>query len=115
MDDLTFIVPSKYVMSEKLKIVDSFNALTGILVNANKSELIVINSDNEINSIRYGNNEYEIMAKRADEPIRFLGVWISGQKNDQFIMNQVKDEINLAVNRLKKKRITSFLANRICF
>ena len=107
MDDSTFIAPSKHAMSQKLQIADSFNALTGILVNANKSELIVINSDNDINSIKYGNNEYEIIAKRADEPIRFLGVWISGQKNDRFIMNQVKGEVNLAVNRLKRKRITS--------
>ena len=74
MDDSTFIAPLKYAMSEQLKIADSFNALTGILVNANKSELIIINSDNDINSIKYENNEYEIIAKRADEPIRFLGV-----------------------------------------
>ena len=44
MDDTTFIAPSKEALKNNLFIADSFNSMTGIIVNSNKSELIVINS-----------------------------------------------------------------------
>ena len=107
MDDSTFISATKDGLTRTLIIADSFNLMTGILVNTKKSELIVINSNENQKSINYGNDQFTIKAKPELEPIRFLGVWISGKKNDKFIKQQIKEEIDVVSNRLSRKRITS--------
>jgi ribonuclease HI len=107
MDDTAFLAPSRQAMEQTLQIADEFNSMIGILVNPNKSELIVINSDEEEKAINYGNNEYNIVAKKELEPVRYLGVWLSGRKNDKFIKSQCRDEITVTTNRLKRKKITS--------
>ena len=107
MDDTTFLAPSKQAMKKTLEIADNFNLMTGIIVNPEKSELIVINSDEDDKSINYGHNTYNIKCKDEKEPVRYLGVWLSGQKNDKFITNQCKEEIINTTNRLRRKKITS--------
>ena len=81
--------------------------MTGIIVNSDKSELIVINSSEQDKSINYGHDTYNITCKKDDEPVRYLGVWVSGRKNDKFIKHQCKEEINITANRLSKKKIMS--------
>ena len=107
MDDTTFLAPSKQAMKKTLEIADNFNLMTGIIVNPEKSELIVINSNEDDKSINYGHNTYNIKCKDENEPVRYLGVWLSGQRNDKFIINQCKEEIINTTNRLKRKKITS--------
>ena len=87
-------------MSRSLKIADSFNSYTGIQVNTKKADLIVINSKEQVKSIKYGNDTHEIKAIENNKPVRFLGVWVSEHDNIKFIKTQVKDEIILTTNLL---------------
>ena len=57
MDDTAFIAPSKKAMKNTLYIADNFNLMTGIIVNSDKSELIVINSSEQDKSIK--NNHFD--------------------------------------------------------
>ena len=51
MDDTAFIAPSKIALTNMLNIADDFNSMTGIIVNPNKSDLIVINSQEKTNQL----------------------------------------------------------------
>jgi len=107
MDDTTWLAPNKNAISRSLKIADSFNSYTGIQVNTKKADLIVINSKEQVKSIKYGNDTHEIKAIENNKPVRFLGVWVSEYDNIKFIKTQVKDEIILTTNLLQRKHIMS--------
>src|ERR1043166_9519971 len=72
MNNTTWLVPNKNAMSRSLKIADSFNSYTGIQVNTKKTNLIIINLKEQVKSIKYDNNTYEIKAIENNKPVRFL-------------------------------------------
>ena len=103
MNNTAFIAPSKIALTNMLNIADDFNLITGIIVNPNKSDLIHKKKINQLTMDMILN----IKCKKEDEPVRYLGIWISEQKNDKLIKNQCYDEIFITTNRLKRKRIIS--------
>ena len=109
MDDTTWTAQGKAKLEKQLEIADSFNEYNGIKVNPEKSQLIVINSklEKKDQKIKYGKNQVEIKALEKNASTRFLGVWISETKNEQFVKNQIGNEISKLYNVMECKMITS--------
>jgi hypothetical protein len=108
MDDSTWIGNSKQDLSTILNITDSFNKFNGIKVNKEKSRLLVLNSKltTEEKFICYGENSIKIYPIDNKESIRFLGVWISPERNKNFIASQIKKENEEAYEIMKYKHLT---------
>ena len=74
MDDTAFIAPSKIALTNTLNIADDFNSMTGIIVNPNKSDLIVINLQEKDKSINYGHDSYNIKCKKEEKKMNLLDI-----------------------------------------
>ncbi|CAJ0825551.1 9435_t:CDS:2, partial [Entrophospora sp. SA101] len=111
MDDTSWITESKQNLELILSIADSFYQLNNIMVNKQKSELLVKipnNKDiynNEVD-LNFGNEQIKIQPKKYSESIRILGIWMNLGKKRNFIIQQAKDEVIELCNIMKKKLIT---------
>jgi endonuclease/exonuclease/phosphatase family metal-dependent hydrolase len=111
MDDTSWITESKQNLELILSIADGFYQLNNIMVNKQKSELLVKipnNKDiynNEV-SLNFGNEQIKIQPKKYTESIRILGIWMNLGKKRNFIIQQAKDEVLELCNIMKKKLIT---------
>ena len=68
-----------------LQILDDFAKLNNILMNINKTKLMVITRPGLQVSLTYNNMLYELTSINNKESIRFLGVWFSLDKKNRHI------------------------------
>ena len=132
MDDTTYIAKDKKQLERILKKVEEFSKITGIRVNAEKSHLFCINrkfekqgnkkifqerNRNKKNSIKFMGEK--IIAKRKDEYIRILGVWISadGKKNYQKML--IEEKTKNICKLIKLAKVTDkgarYIINHVLF
>ena len=96
-----------------LEIASEFFELNDIIVNKEKSVLLVNNQKenkkefyNNVINLAFRNTEIIIKPLAPEESVRFLGVWINAKDDRKFVINQIKQEIENTINILKKKRLT---------
>ena len=113
MDDTTWLANSKTSLKSTLTIAQEFYELNGILVNKEKSVLMVINprkdhvKDYDIPlQLVFGNNTINIKPLQPKESTRFLGMWVNAQGDKEFVRNQIRSEVIKITNVLKKKQVT---------
>ena len=111
MDDTSWITESKQSLEAILFIADGFYQLNNIMINKQKSELLVKipknkNIYNNEVDLNFGNEQIKIQPKKYSESIRILGIWMNLGKKRNFIIQQAKDEVLSLCNIMKKKFIT---------
>jgi len=104
MDDTTWVAPNQTNLEKILDIADEFYRITNTAINKNKSELIINNNKKDTIDIKFGDATIPIQPSK--KPIRFLGVWISFNKNKSFIKQQLQTEIIKFCNIIKRKPLT---------
>lgn len=94
-------------MEKKVKIVESFFAMSGIQLNPNKSELIVIeNKYNRNTPKEIKMKEIPIRAIKKDQTARYLGIWINGDSQKMYQKTLIMKKVNDTSKKLKAKKIT---------
>src|SRR6266542_423921 len=108
IDDTTWITSSQSTMESILSIADSFFILNDILINDDKAILLTNDQLPESREAQF-NLPYRsltIKARPVHATERVLGVWITLQRSDKFIIPQIKQEISQVCNTLKYKKVT---------
>ena len=106
MDDTLWIAKSANDLSSIISIANSFYSFNDIQVNWPKSELLVNRIQSEPFTIANFNEHYHITARKPNESVRYLGVWISLSDNRTFITKQIHEEIKSAITIMRSKRLT---------
>ena len=91
-----------------MNIADSFYKLNDILINDDKVILLNNKPLSESRKVYFTINERQIslIAKSVNHSERFLGVWISLHKMNQFILKQIEQEIKQDVTIMNHKIVT---------
>jgi hypothetical protein len=97
-----------------LNIADSFYTLNNIQVNKGKSVLLTnanidnndTDNDTSVVTLNFGTEQIKIKPVRQDESVRVLGVWINLKLKKNFVLQQIKSEINSTCRIMKYKRLT---------
>src|SRR6266542_237870 len=108
IDDTTWITSSQSTMESILSIADSFFILNDILINDDKAILLTNDQLLETREAHFNlpNRSLTIKARPIQATERVLGVWITLQRSDKFIIQQIKQEISQVCNTLKYKKVT---------
>src|SRR5829696_7264288 len=95
-------------MEKIITIVESFFELTGINVNASKSDLLVISNEKEKNIIKQELKFAGSILKPAakNDPIRYLGIWITAKGDKKYQRNLINKKVTTATNIIFSKKIT---------
>ena len=93
-------------MNNILKLANEFYNINDIKINGKKSELVVFNCKEKQIEIKVRENEDRVVAKRGDQIVRFLGVWISEKNAQRNIIKVIKREVDTLVQVMKKKKTT---------
>jgi hypothetical protein len=106
----TNIISNKLEDLEKMLIsVNEFNLINDIQINKEKSELLLrLNNKDNIKKLKisFGNQEVEISPIPHNQSLLILGVWFNAYNKNDFVYNQIKNEIFYFSNLMKKKKIT---------
>lgn len=105
MDDTIWLADSKEKMETILELVHSFTEMTGIRINTNKMDLLIINppSKNQ-QSLVYGNQT--IVTPRNPKPIRYLGIWLEENGKKKYQLSLIKNKLNFIIHNLQNSIIT---------
>uniref|UniRef100_U9U0R0 Reverse transcriptase domain-containing protein n=1 Tax=Rhizophagus irregularis (strain DAOM 181602 / DAOM 197198 / MUCL 43194) TaxID=747089 RepID=U9U0R0_RHIID len=96
-DDTQWIAKSKNEARKITLIADEFFDINDIKINGEKSEIIVVNPEDnneEERFIEIGKNRDKVTANKGSVPIRILGVWFKADKGDKHTEGIVKKEIS---------------------
>ena len=104
MDDTTWIAPSQKNLEEILDIADDFYKITNTAINKDKSKLLT-NKKIQQNKVDLQFGYQTINIEISNTPIRFLGVWISLNRQTH-ITQMVAEEIKKFINIVRRKPIT---------
>jgi hypothetical protein len=105
-DDTTWLARSKEDLTNIIALANEFYDINDIKINGKKSELVVLNSKEKQIEIEIGENNDKIVAKRGNQAVRFLGVWITEKNAQQNTIKIIKKEVNSLVQAMKKKKTT---------
>ena len=92
VDDTTWISKSQEGLEKITNLATSFFLMNDISINANKTEVISVNSPN---SQAHGNSNFnfgsgiKVPIRPTNWPIRYLGTWISSSRNNASAFNKV--------------------------
>jgi exonuclease III len=117
-DDTTFIADSKDNLQKIIDKAQEFYDLNDIEINPKKSELLVLNRgrDNQF-SVTHGNRKEEIKAKKIEETVRLLGVWIGGKNQKRKCRSRLHREVRCFTQIIKAKKISieqiKYLNNKV--
>ena len=102
IDDTTWITSSQSNMESILSIVDSFFILNDIQINDDKAILLTNDqlSDSREAQFNLPTRQLTIKAHPVHASERVLGVWITLQHFDKFIIQQIKQEISQVCDAL---------------
>src|SRR6266508_2231875 len=108
IDDTTWITSSQSSMKTILSIADSFFVLNDILINDDKVILLTNDQLPESREARFNlpHHSLTIKARPVHATERILGVWITLQRSDKFIIQQIRQEISHVCSTLKYKKVT---------
>jgi len=117
MDDTNWIGSSKQQIEKILTIAQDFYNLNNILVNDHKAVLMttavqVITDSNTRDkraipiTFLVGSKSITLTPLLKTQSTRFLGVWVSLSKTNNFIFNQVKSIVQQNCNIMKRKFLT---------
>src|SRR6266498_4836053 len=108
IDDTTWITSSQSTMEFILSIADSFFVLNDILINDDKAILLTNDQlpDSREAQFNLPQRSLTIKARPVQAAERVLGVWITLQRSDKFIIQQIKQEISQVCNTLQYKKVT---------
>ena len=128
MDDTNWIGSSKQQIEKILTIAHDFYNLNNILVNDHKAVLMttavqVITDSNTRDkraipiTFLVGSKSITLTPLLKTQSTRFLGVWVSLSKTNNFIFNQVKSIVHQNCNIMKRKFLTDlqlqYIFNRV--
>ena len=128
MDDTNWIGSSKQQIEKILTIAHDFYNLNNILVNDHKAVLMttavqVITDSNTRDkraipiTFLVGSKSITLTPLLKTQSTRFLGVWVSLSKANNFIFNQVKSIVQQNCNIMKRKFLTDlqlqYIFNRV--
>src|SRR6185295_13947315 len=82
MDDTVWVANNKYNLQKMLNITQEFRNIVDIAINPSKSQVIHINPKSEEKNSPIIMNEQAVIPVGKNEPVRYLGVWLtqSGKK-----------------------------------
>src|SRR6266542_2966893 len=108
IDDTTWITSSQSTMESILSIAVSFFILNDILINDDKAILLTNDQLPESREAQFNlpTQSLTIKARPVHATERVLGMWITLQRSDKFIIQQIKQEISQVCNTLKYKKVT---------
>ncbi|GBC25678.2 zinc finger BED domain-containing protein RICESLEEPER 2-like [Rhizophagus irregularis DAOM 181602=DAOM 197198] len=112
-DDTQWIAKSKNEARKITLIADEFFDINDIKINGEKSEIIVVNPEDnneEERFIEIGKNRDKVTANKGSVPIRILGVWFKADKGDKHTEGIVKKEISTVLGAIRRKHITHMQA-----
>ncbi|CAB5364498.1 unnamed protein product [Rhizophagus irregularis] len=112
-DDTQWIAKSKNEARKITLIADEFFDINDIKINGEKSEIMVVNPDDnneEERFIEIGKNRDKVTANKGSVPIRILGVWFKADKGDKHTEGIVKKEISTVLGAIRRKHITHMQA-----
>jgi ribonuclease HI len=112
-DDTTWLARSKEEMQKIVDIANEFYEINDIEINSKKSELVVINyirgkkEDKAELAITVGKNKEKVFAKKDSDPVRHLGVWISGKGKQKCSLDIIRNEVNRMCKAIKWKKASA--------
>src|SRR6266508_4511035 len=108
IDDTTWITSSQSTMESILSIADSFFVLNDILINDDKVILLTNDQLPESREAHFNlpHRRMTIKACPVNATERVFGVWITLQRSDKFIIQQIRQEISHVCSTLKYKKVT---------
>jgi ribonuclease HI/exonuclease III len=117
-DDTTFIADSKENLQKIIDKAQEFYDLNDIEINPKKSELLVLNREKGSQfSIMHGSGREEIKAKKIEDTVRLLGVWIGGKNQKRKCRNRLHQEVKCFTQIIRAKRISieqiKYLNNKV--
>ncbi|RHZ70344.1 hypothetical protein Glove_272g29 [Diversispora epigaea] len=124
MDDTVWIANDKTSMEKILKTAEEFFDITGIQINAAKSDLIVIrNRQNAAKEhiIKQGIKFAGTIIKptKPQDGIRYLGIWVSEDGRKEHQINLIRTKLKTAISLLRFKHLTDkqirYLINQVIF
>ena len=113
VDDTTWISKSQEGLEKITNLATSFFLMNDISINANKTEVISVNSPN---SQAHGNSNFnfgsgiKVPIRPTNWPIRYLGTWISSSRNNASAFNKVTQEIEAILKIATQKTISDKVA-----
>jgi exonuclease III len=106
-DDTTFIADSKNSLQQIINKAQEFYNLNDIEINPKKSELLVLNREKgKTYSITLGGKKEEIKAKKVEDTVRLLGVWIGGKNQKRMCRSKLQQEVRAFTQLIRAKRIS---------
>ncbi len=108
IDDMTWIMSSHSNMETILSIADSFFILNDILINNDKAILLTNDQLPESRDAQFNltHRSFTIKAHPVQAAERVLGVWITLQRSDKFVIQQIRQEISQVCATLRYKKVT---------
>lgn len=106
IDDTIWLSNSKKDMKSIISIIFSFSKLTGIMINAQKSNLLVINPLSKCTQQQVNYRSETLTFDNKSDPIRYLGIWISPNSSQRFQLKQIMNRVNFTFHRLSLSIIT---------
>ncbi len=108
IDDMTWITSSQSNIEFILSIADSFFTLNDILINDDKMILLTNDQLPESRKAQFNlsNRCLTIKAHPVQATERVLGIWITLQCSNKFIIQQIKQEISQVYDALRYKKVT---------
>jgi hypothetical protein len=109
MDDTDIILDNKEKVENILRYVNEFNNLNDIQINKEKTEILLRKNDKKDVKklvLEFGDKMIEITPIKKDQSLRILGVWFNAYNKKDFVLNQVKKEVQNFCELLKRRRVT---------
>ncbi|GBC09777.1 hypothetical protein RclHR1_00910027 [Rhizophagus clarus] len=107
-DDTQWIAKSKDEAKKITLIANKFFDINDIKINGEKSEIIVVNLEDNNESERFieiEESKDKVTANKGSVPIRILGVWFKANKDDKHIEVIIKKEISTVLGAIRRKHI----------
>lgn len=100
MNDTIWLAKSKVQMETISTIVSSFVQMTGIKINIDKMNLLIINpSKNILQQVQFDDQIIESL--KHNKPIRYLRVWLEANGKKTYQLQLIKKKLNFIIYNLK--------------
>ena len=119
MDDTVWVANNKYNLQKMLNITQEFCNIVDIAINPSKSQVIHINPKSEEKNSPIIMNEQAVIPVGKNEPVRYLGVWLTQSGKKTFQRNLISTKVTNACRILNWKKATDkqirYIINQVVF
>src|SRR6185436_16783481 len=119
MDDTVWVANNKYNLQKMLNITQEFCNIVDIAINPSKSQVIHINPKSEEKNSPIIINEQAVIPVGKNEPVRYLGVWLTQSGKKTFQRNLISTKVTNACRILNWKKATDkqirYIVNQVVF